>query len=176
MAKQLERVCRETLPWLISFSLDVSTYRVNDPVTLVEGSERLTSIFGGWPSFHDAEVIEFHLWRGDVEPTAARYIFPVLTTKIHLWELTSEIDASGHYVLRHHTLATLRFHDVDSLRMEGFNHQNAIFSLSITREEPEDAQPYLSVEFEPAFGIAAAFRCYRIEILDAQPFDRSANI
>jgi hypothetical protein len=149
---------------------------VNGPEALVAGSERLTSIFGHWPSFHDAEVIEFSLWRGDVEPETHQYIFPVLTTKIHLWELTSEVDASGHYVRRHHTLATLRFHDVDSLRMDGFNHQNAIFGLSITREEPEDAQPYLNVEFEPAFGITAAFRCYRIEVLEAKPCDKSANI
>ena len=149
---------------------------MNEPEALVEGSERLTRIFGGWPSFHDAEVIEFNLWRGDVEPEAQRYIFPVLTTKIHLWELTSEVDATGHYVRRHHTLATLRFHDVDSLRMDGFNHQNAIFGLSIKREEPGDAQPYLNVEFEPAFGITTAFRCYRIEVLDAQPCGTSAHI
>ena len=69
---------------------------MNEPQALVEGSERLTEIFGGWPSFHDAEVIEFNLWRGDVEPEARRYIFPVLTTKIHLWELTADVDATLH--------------------------------------------------------------------------------
>ena len=149
---------------------------MNEPQALVEGSERLTEIFGRWPSFHDAEVIEFNLWRGDVEPEARRYIFPVLTTKIHLWELTAEVDATGHFILRHHTLATLCFHDVDSLRMDGFNHQSTIFGLSIAREEPEGAQPYLGVEFKPAFGISAAFRCYRIEVLDARPVETSTNI
>ncbi len=105
---------------------------MNEIEKFIEGSERLTSIFGYWPSFHDAEVIEFNLWRGDVEPDAGRYIFPVLTTKIHLWELTSEVDDRGILVMRHHTLTTLRFHDVDKLHMDGFNHQNAIFGLSIT--------------------------------------------
>jgi hypothetical protein len=51
-----------------------------------------------------------------------------------LWELTAEVDATGHFILRHHILTTLRFHDVDSLRMDGFNHQNTIFGLSIARE------------------------------------------
>ena len=144
---------------------------MNEPEVHVEGSDRLTSIFGYWPSFHDAEIIEFNLWRGDVEPEANRYIFPVLTTKIHLWELTSEIDARGSLVLRHHTLATLRFHDVDELSMEGFNHQNAIYGLEITRETREDGSPsFHRVEFEPAFGLAATFRCGRIEVVEADPF------
>jgi hypothetical protein len=31
-------------------------------------SQKLTSIFGGeWPSFHDAELTDVHLWRGDVK-------------------------------------------------------------------------------------------------------------
>jgi hypothetical protein len=154
-------------------------YLVNEPEKLIEGSERLTSVFGYWTSFHDAEVIEFSLWRGDVEPDAGRHTFPVLTTKIHLWELTSELDARGYYVLRHHTLATLRFHDVDEFRMEGFNHQNAIFSLDITAEEREGGlPPFRRVEFQPAFGITSTFRCTRIEVIHAEPFpqtDRNAS-
>ena len=151
---------------------------MNEIEKFIEGSERLTSIFGYWPSFHDAEVIEFNLWRGDVEPDAGRYIFPVLTTKIHLWELTSEVDDRGILVMRHHTLTTLRFHDVDKLHMDGFNHQNAIFGLSITVEERgEGFPPYLCVEFDPAHGIDLAFRCFRIEVLHTEPLpqtDRNA--
>jgi hypothetical protein len=142
---------------------------VNGPENLVERSERLTSIFGYWPSFHDAEVIEFNLWRGDVEPDAKRYIFPTLTAKIHLWEITSEIDARGYLVLRHHTLATLRFHDIFELCMNGFNHQNAIFGLSITSAPTEGFPQRLHVEFEPAFGVTATFYCLRVEVVEAQP-------
>ena len=83
---------------------------------LIEGSDKLTNIFGYWPTFHDAEVHELHLWRGDVEPDAG----PVLSVSLHL------------LVTRHHTLAKLRFHDVDQFKMEGFNHQNAILRLSIS--------------------------------------------
>ncbi len=92
---------------------------VNESDKLVEASERLTSIFGCWPSFHDAEVIEFNLWRGDVDADAQRYVFPTLTTKIHLWELTSDLDVRGYYILRHQTLVTLRFHDISELQMQG---------------------------------------------------------
>jgi hypothetical protein len=142
---------------------------MNEPANLVEGAERLTSIFGHWPSFHDAEVIEFNLWRGNANPEKPPYTFPTVTTKIHLWELTSEIDIRGYYVLRHHTLATLRFHDISELCMDGFNHQNAIFGLSITSSPTDGFPQRLHVEFEPAFGITATFCCLRAEILEAQP-------
>jgi hypothetical protein len=144
---------------------------VEKPENIIEGSEKLTSVFDYWPSFHDAEILEFNLWRGDVQPQEKKYIFPVLTTKIHLWEITAEVDSRGYLVLRHHTLATVRFHDVDNFRMEGFNHQNAILGLHFTTEDRgEVLPPYVCVEFEPAFGISATFRCSRVEVVDAKPF------
>src|SRR3954465_12653228 len=94
--------------------------------SLIEGSNKLTGIFGRWPSFHDAEIHELHFWRGDVDPDRESYVFPVLTVKFHVWELTNEVDERGYLILRHHTLTTLRFHGVDDFKMEGFNHQNAI--------------------------------------------------
>ena len=145
----------------------------NEPAKLVEHSERLTNIFGYWPSFHDAEVIEFALWRGDVDPEKDRYIGPVLTTKIHLWELTCEMDTTGHCVLRHETLAVLRFHEMEDLQFEGFNHQNAIYGLSITAEPRKDLPDAIRVEFEPAFGLTGTFRCSRIEVVSAEPYPRN---
>ena len=132
----------------------------------IKGSEKLTRIYGGWPSFHDAEVIELQYWRGDIKPGDwdDRNVFPVLTVKIHIF---IESPSSQH------TLATLRFEDVDDFKMEGFNHQNAILGLSITVQERgtftngERLPPYLVVEFQRAFGMSASFRCFRIEVADA---------
>jgi hypothetical protein len=101
----------------------------------IQGSDKLTDIFGYWPSFHDAEVLELSLWRGDVEPEAGRYILPVLNVTLQVWELSNETNPQGYLVTRHHTLTKLRFHDVNDFRMEGFNHQNAILRLSVTRAE-----------------------------------------
>lgn len=132
----------------------------------IKGSEKLTRIYGGWPSFHDAEVVELQYWRGDVKPGDwdDRNIFPVLTAKIHIW---IESPTSQH------TLATLRFEDVNDFKMEGFNHLNQIFGLSISIqdrgkfESGEKLPPYLVVEFQPGFGMGASFRCFRIEVIDA---------
>ena len=109
-------------------------------------------------------------WRGDVEPDRERLVYPVLTIKFHVWELTNEVDQKGFLVLRHHTLATLSFHDMNELKMEAFNHQNAIFELLIDAEtRSEDQRPILNVQLLPAFGVTASFRCSRIEVIDVIP-------
>lgn len=140
--------------------------------SLIQGSEKLTNIFGYWPSFHDAEVLELYLWRGYVEPDKDSYIFPVLTIKVHVWELTTEVDSNGYLVRRHHTLVTLKFRDVEALKIDGFNHQNAIFGMSIVQCEREsNASPYFAVELEQSFGIGSTFKCLGIEVADAIPWN-----
>lgn len=146
----------------------------------IESSEKLTGIFSYWPSFHDAEVLELSLWRGDVEPEAGRYIFPVLNVTLHVWELsneTNETNPHGYLVTKHHTLTKLRFHDVGDFRMEGFNHQNAILGLSITREErSQGPSPIFVVHFDPAHGMGASFTRSRIEVVDAAPCSQDGQL
>lgn len=136
----------------------------------IAGSEKLTGIFGYWPSFHDAEVHELHFLRGDVNPEKGVYKFPILTLKIHLWALTNEIDSKGFYVLRNHTLTTLKFEDVMEFEMGGFNHQNAMLSLSIKENPPrKGGLPCFAVTITEAFGMGASFECSRIEVVEASP-------
>ena len=50
----------------------------------IEGSEKLVERFGYWPSFHDAEILEIHLWRGDVDEKRNRFVLPIVTLRVHL--------------------------------------------------------------------------------------------
>jgi hypothetical protein len=137
---------------------------------LIVGGDKLTRIFGYWPTFHDAEILELHFSRGNVQPDKGIYHFPVLTLKIHVWKLTNEVDSKGYLILRNHTLTTLTFYDVHDFQMEGFNHQNAILELSLTsRERTDGPSPYFAIELVPAFGIGASFTCLRMEVVDAMP-------
>ena len=137
----------------------------------IVGSENLTRIFGYWPSFHDAEIIDLHLWRGEVDPGRGVFVFPTLTLTMHVWELTREVDADGYLILRHHTLTKLKFHTVfEDIRIEGFNQQNAIFGLSVTRlERTCGPSPYFSVVMEQACGMGASFTCMGVEVIQATP-------
>lgn len=149
---------------------------MSEIASLILGSEKLTSIFGRWPSFHDAEVHEIGFHRGHIDTDAKLYQFPQLTIKLHLWLLTNDVDPKGYYVATKHTLVTMRFSDVDNFKMEGFNHQNAIFGLVIEQKTREGGPtPYFTVDFEPSFGMDATFTCLRIEVLEAVSCDAEGN-
>jgi hypothetical protein len=136
--------------------------------SLIPGSEKLLAIFGRWPSFHDAEVIQIQLSRVHAGNRSNRYEGPVLFARVHTWDITNEVDSTGHYVLKNHTLVTLRFSDVRELKLEGFNHQNAISGLTILPKETSDAgSSKYHVEFDPSFGVDAFFDCSAIEVVDA---------
>jgi hypothetical protein len=137
---------------------------------LIGGSAKLTSIFGGWPSFHDAEVTEIHLERGEINREAETFAFPVLTVKLVLWNLTSRVTVTGHLETEHHTLAILQFSDVENLTISGFNHQNAILGLEI-EHQLTDGRPLFHVSFDPAFGMGCEFDCAAIAVLNAVPWD-----
>jgi hypothetical protein len=142
-----------------------------DAVRMIEGSNRLIQYFGAWPSFHDAEIIDMHLWRGHVLPGDwdDRDIFPVITIKLRVLGAVQPTICG----VRDDVFVTLRFHDVSNLQLMNFNHVNQIanFSVSVVprgkRPTGEDLPPHLSINFEKGFGLAATFLCFRIEVLDA---------
>ncbi len=52
----------------------------------VEGANAFAEWFGGWPSFHDAEILSFNFSRGERS-----------TLVIHVFRRTSDLAPSGHY-------------------------------------------------------------------------------
>jgi hypothetical protein len=135
---------------------------MNDLPAPIAGADRVTSIFGYWPSFHDAEVIDLRLHRGDI-----RDIGPALIAKIHAFEMTKEVSASGSYVCRHHCVVTMRFAGIEDLELDGFNHQNALMGLNISGTF-SDTKAGLEVSFENAFGLDATFSCRSIEVVNVE--------
>jgi hypothetical protein len=135
--------------------------------SLIRGSEKPLTIFGRWPSFHDAEVIELRLSREAAGIGRDRHKRPHLLARIHTWDMTNELDSTGHYVLKNHTLVTLRFSDIRELKLEGFNHQNVILGLTIQPKEANcSADSKFHVELDPSFGVGASFDCADMEIVD----------
>ena len=90
-----------------------------DGLNAIEGAQQLHDWFGYWPTFHDAEIISLHLNRKNPS-----------ILKIHTWEMTSEVDEAGHYVMAKDVVVDFMI-DIsgadDSLELYGFSHQNVIF-------------------------------------------------
>jgi hypothetical protein len=113
----------------------------------------VTAAFSEWPSFDDFEVVSFLLERGEE-------FCPVITA---LLAGTDKGETS-------HWLLTIRFVGVDNLKMEGFNHQNAINGISISDKWSDLLnRTVFSVEIIKGFGLGASFECEQIKVLTIKP-------
>lgn len=132
--------------------------KVFDPVADVQNSQ-LVLDGAQWPNFHDAEVVDLTIWRGDVRPDDDVWIGPVIEASFELC------------ALQYPYIAVLKFHDCDAISMVQFNHQNAIYDLSFSYEsrgflaDGNPLTPAISVNFKQAFGAELSFRCFRVEAI-----------
>src|SRR5712691_4698267 len=97
---------------------------MSTPYQRIEGHEQVLRAFGYWPSFHDAEVRSLVMDRNSVlidEVADAR-----VDVCLHALEWTQD----SQPVFNHH-LVQLRFHEIDDVALDGFNHQNAILEFKI---------------------------------------------
>jgi hypothetical protein len=134
----------------------------------IKNKEALIDIFGRWPSFHDAEIISIYL---DRDGGAG----PFLEAKIHLFEMTDQVEDNGAYVLRHHTLVTFRFAKVVMGEVKWFNHQNVIACMSIDEVKPDQNNGCsFNVSIESSYGCEASFECREVMITNVEPFKTAA--
>lgn len=134
-----------------------------NPKTDVQGARKLIDIFGDWPSFHDAEVIEARLDRRGRDDFEG----PTLWLRVHLFQGREDTNVASGVSWYNHTIATLRFANVHGLAMEGFNGQNAISDLRMERAGSHPLASGLSaisVSLDPSFGIGCSFVCSSVEV------------
>lgn len=133
----------------------------------IEGAELLTSVFGYWPSFHDAEVVRLELVR--VDPFAQG---PDLLADVHAFEITKEVGSDGYLVLRHHVLVSFRFRGVDQLQLGGWNNQNALMGLRIDDISSRQLDVLrFEVCFDSSWGVQAEFLCRSVVIESVRPWE-----
>jgi hypothetical protein len=129
---------------------------MSTPVTRIQNADMVTSWFGYWPSFHDAEVLEMVLSRDGTDGS------PSLSATIHAFEMTNEVTPEGYFLCHKHAVVTLLFEGLDAFALDGFNHQNALSGLSITEANSEGP---LTVNFDGDYGLESELTCRRIEVV-----------
>lgn len=119
---------------------DVSCYllAVSDVAKNLPGADALIAWFGRWPSFHDAEILSLELNRHG--PSRAR---------LHTWVRSPEIDAQGSYKTDKHCTIAFLLEEISELEVNGFNSQNVISSLEISKQEGG-----YRLSFSPCYGLA----------------------
>lgn len=134
------------------------------PVTTAElldeipGGRQLMEWFGGRvPSFHDAEVLGLALDR-----RGAR-----CTITVHTFQVTSEVDAKGFFLLDKHVKVSFHLEGVENLELNDFNEQNAIYELALSRT----AEKGVRLELDRCHGLFGFVesRALKIELEPGKP-------
>ncbi len=81
----------------------------------IPGALDLVEWFGGWPTFHDAEVPSLELQRTGP-----------CTVRIHTFEVVDQRATRGPVMFTKHVVVSFIFEDVKAVRLEGFNSQNVV--------------------------------------------------
>ena len=135
---------------------------------LVDGSEKLEEVFGEWPSFHDAEVLDLTL---DREPSGALR-GPTVRLTVHAFQLTDQVDSRGHYVLRNRVLVRFILYSAEILHLEGFNLQNVLSGLRFSKPvRPLEPDLAVQVDLDPSYGVGASIQCTRAEVASVEPYE-----
>jgi hypothetical protein len=142
--------------------------------TYLANYQSVVDVFGKWPAFHDSEVISVLLERRGIlfgEIHNARIEMAVLSFDL----ISCEGELSTPCV--HHTLVHFAFDNVSEVKLEGFNHQNALYDLGF-QEMPLGPSGNLSfrVLLDSALGLGGQFIASTGKVISIQRCDKSGNV
>jgi hypothetical protein len=129
----------------------------------IQGSNLLNEQFGGWPSFHDSEIVSINFDRAKEERN------PSIAVKVHVFEMTSEVNESGYYKLTNHCDIEFNFESVEDVALNGFNHQNVISEIYFSQKVDSNGVSKIHVEFEPCYGVELEFKCGKVMVTSVTP-------
>jgi len=135
---------------------------MNSCYTRITNHELVTSLLGGWPSFDDFEVVSmlFERSHDGQEP------WPVLTIRFFGFRH----DVGPESPDRNNCLLTFRFGGLENVKLEEFNHQNAINGFIVIGKWSERLnREMFDVEIIRGFGTGATFQCCDIEVVSVNP-------
>ena len=109
--------------------------------------------FGRWPSFHDANVVDYQAPSSDGGS---------LEFTLHAWTMTQEVDSKGFFVLKDHALVTLRFEELSDLKMEEFRSGNILFGMVFSQLA---GSPAFQVELDSVMDMSGSFTALKGEVI-----------
>ena len=144
--------------------MHIESMRMNKYLN-IEGSEEILSIFGAWPSFHDAEILSVVLDRNAFKGQYG----PTVTVTLHCFQITSEIGGNQYRTVKHNIVA-FAFYDVTEFNLgHGFGQQNSLsgFTILDIRSDQLENINY-NVIFDAHMTSDLHFKCSKIEVLSVE--------
>ena len=135
---------------------------MNSDFEKIIGCEKLTCIFGRWPSFHDGYIDEVHF-----EPHSNQ---GTLEIACRIFEMTNQTDERGYFILKNHTKTKIRFVGLERLELKAIC---AGVIISDFKFEPVilefSKKPGWSAIIESSTDFELQLQCSVIEVLEAAP-------
>jgi hypothetical protein len=118
------------------------------------GADQFIAWFGGWPTFHDAEVLDLSLRREGRSCLC-----------VYAWRGTTDLDSSGYFVTDHHAVVSFWFECILDLELANFSAQNVIAGLACEKKGAG-----FRLTLYPSFGISGYIEAERI-FVSFEPVD-----
>lgn len=129
----------------------------------IHGAEKVVAHFGFWPSFHDGEILSIYLDRAYKDK---KHLVAMIVKMV-----TFDIRVSPTDPKRNTSLVTFEFKGIDSMSLEGFNHQNVTDGLWVEMKNvPRLKRDLFHVEFGRTFGADAVLECNEIEVASVEAY------
>lgn len=106
----------------------------------ISGFESVVAAFGYWPSFHDSPVLTFKRTSEFVE------------LQVEAWEMTSEVDSRGYFVLTKRHEIGFRFAGISSAELDDFIPDNILFELGFSPVAHFQSTGQFQVDLDSAMG------------------------
>jgi hypothetical protein len=120
----------------------------------------VTDELGFWPDFHDAEVVSLSL---DRNKGPRGKIGPCIRVEVE----TLNIELPRNDPSQHKVSITLSFSDIYSIKLMGFDHQNAVNGIEITTDKSKRFGKYV-VRFLQGQGVDATFSCELVTVMSVK--------
>ncbi len=107
---------------------------------------------GGWPSFHDAEIVRLELDRAGSSRLVIRVLGgpkPTIGPRSDCRYCSPPTDLLVTFVLE----------EIEDLELEGFSHQNVIFGLELKQNNG-----LFELEMDPCFGLSGRLAARKVAI------------
>ena len=127
------------------------------PPSYIANYAAVVDFYGYWPSFHDAEVLEYQ------EPSAENR---TVKFTLHTWQMTDQVDSEGYFVLQKHALISFHFAGIHDADMDSFRSDNILFGLNFI---PPDELSSFRVELDSVMDMSGAFSATSGEVTSIRP-------
>ncbi len=114
---------------------------MNSVPIYIEGHAKVTDVYGYWPQFHDSPVHSFTATDSQIN------------LRVQVWDMTSETDERGLYILKNHHLVHFRFDEPSELAIKNSEMGNILFGLEFSTLEELHEQGSFQVKIDSVMGL-----------------------